>query len=136
MIKTPHLATDGIIKLYNKQNKFLGIVLIQRLNKPYGLALPGGFVDIGETVEAALVREMKEEVTLDVKIEKLLNIYSNPNRDERFHTASAVYICSAFGLPKAADDAKEVFVYPLDKIPFEKLVFDHKEILEDFLLER
>lgn len=133
MIKTPFLAVDGIIKLYNDENIFLGIVLIQRLNKPYGLALPGGFVDIGEKVEDALLREMKEEVTLDVTIEKLLNIYSDPIRDERFHAASVVYVCSAVGVPKAADDAKEVFVYALKDIPFQSLVFDHKQILKDFI---
>ncbi len=133
MIKTPYLSVDGIIKLYNKDDKFQGIVFIQRLNPPYGIALPGGFVDIGESVEDALVREMKEEVSLDVKIESLLGIYSNPKRDPRFHTASAVYICKAYGEPKAADDAKEVYMYSLDEIPFDKLVFDHAEIMRDFL---
>jgi len=133
MIKTPFLATDGIIELYNEKNNFRGIVLIQRLNKPYGLALPGGFVDIGEKVEDALKREMKEETSLDVTITKLQNIYSDPKRDPRFHTASAVYVCKSFGEPKANDDAKEVYIYPLDKIPLDKLVFDHKVILKDYL---
>jgi 8-oxo-dGTP diphosphatase len=133
MIKTPHLSTDGIIKLFDKKEKFQGIVLIERLNKPYGLALPGGFVDIGEKVEDALIREMKEETSLDVKIESLLNIYSDPKRDPRFHTASVVYICKAYGVPKAQDDAKEVFIYNLDEIPLSKLVFDHRKIIEDFL---
>jgi len=133
MIKTPYLSVDGIIKLYNKDDKFQGIVFIQRLNPPYGIALPGGFVDIGESVEDALLREMKEEVSLDVKIESLLGIYSNPKRDPRFHTTSAVYICKAYGEPKAADDAKEVYMYSLDEIPFDKLVFDHAEIMRDFL---
>lgn len=133
MIKTPHLSTDGIIKLYDKDENFKGIVLIQRLNKPHGLALPGGFVDIGEKVEDALIREMKEETTLDVKIESLLNIYSDPKRDPRFHTASAVYICKAYGIPKAADDAKEVYIYKPKDLPLDKLVFDHKKIVEDFL---
>lgn len=133
MIKTPHLATDGIIKLYDKNENLQGVVFIQRLNSPHGIALPGGFVDIGESVEDALIREMKEEVSLDVQIESLLGIYSNPKRDPRFHTASAVYICKAYGEPKAADDAKEVYLYGLDEIPFDSLVFDHSEIMKDFL---
>jgi 8-oxo-dGTP diphosphatase len=133
MIKTPYLATDGIIKLYNKEEQFQGIVFIQRLNAPHGIALPGGFVDIGESVEAALVREMKEEVSLDVTIESLLGIYSNPKRDSRFHAASAVFICKAYGEPKAADDAKEVYLFDIESIPFKSLVFDHSDILKDYL---
>ena len=133
MIKTPFLAVDGIIKLYDENENFQGIVLIERLNRPLGVAIPGGFVDIGETVENAVVREMKEETTLDITIESLLGVYSDPARDERFHTASIVYICKAYGTPKAADDAKEVYVYKIDEIPLEKLVFDHKKIILDFL---
>lgn len=133
MIKTPFLAVDGIIKLYDENENFQGIVLIERLNKPLGVAIPGGFVDIGETVENAVIREMKEETTLDITIESLLGVYSDPKRDERFHTASIVYICKAYGTPKAADDAKEVYVYKIDEIPLEKLVFDHKQIILDFL---
>lgn len=133
MIKTPHLSVDGIIRLFDKNNNFKGLVFIERLNAPYGIALPGGFVDLQESVEDALVREMKEEVSLDVKILSLQNIYSEPNRDPRFHTASAVYVCEAFGQPKAQDDAKEVFIYKLDEIPLDKLVFDHKKIVEDYL---
>ena len=133
MIKTPFLAVDGIIKLYDEKENFKGIVLIERLNRPLGVAIPGGFVDIGETVENAVVREMKEETTLDITIESLLGVYSDPSRDERFHTASVVYICKAYGTPKAADDAKEVYVYKIDEIPLEKLVFDHKKIILDFL---
>ena len=86
-----------------------------------------------ETVENAVVREIKEETTLDITIESLLGVYSDPARDERFHTASVVYICKAYGTPKAADDAKEVYVYKIDEIPLEKLVFDHKQIILDFL---
>lgn len=133
MIKTPFLTVDGIIKLYDKNENFKGIVLIDRLNKPLGYAIPGGFVDIGETVETAVVREMKEETSLDIKIESLLGVYSDPKRDERFHTVSIVYVCKAYGEPKAQDDAKEVFVYKLDELPLEKLVFDHKKIICDFL---
>ena len=133
MIKTPYLAVDGIIKLYDEKENFKGIVLIERLNRPLGVAIPGGFVDIGETVENAVIREMKEETSLDITIESLLGVYSDPARDERFHTASIVYICKAYGTPKAADDAKEVYVYKIDEIPLEKLVFDHKKIILDFL---
>jgi 8-oxo-dGTP diphosphatase len=135
MIQTPHLSADGIIRLYDENEEFQGIVFIERLNEPFGIALPGGFVDIGEKVEDALVREMKEEVSLDVQIESLLGVYSDPKRDPRFHTATAVYICKAIGEPKACDDAKSVFVYKIEDIPYDKLVFDHKEIVEDFIKE-
>lgn len=132
MIQTPFLAVDGIVEIYNDAGAFEGIVLIERLNKPTGLAIPGGFVDIGETVETAVVREMKEEISLDVTIKSLLGVYSDPTRDSRFHCVSIVYICKAFGKPIGADDAKEAFVYALDKIPYEKLVFDHAKIISDY----
>lgn len=134
-IQTPLLATDGIIKLYDKNENFIGIVFITRKNPPLGLALPGGFVDIGEKVEDALKREMKEEVSLDVTIQKLLGVYSDPKRDNRFHCVSCTYICKAYGKPIAADDAKSIEIYSLDEIPFDKLVFDHKQIIKDFLKE-
>ena len=128
---TPFLTVDGIIKIFNPN--FSGIVLIKRKNSPLGFALPGGFVDYGERVEEALKREMKEETNLDVKIEKLQGIYSDPNRDPRLHTSSAVFVCEANTLPRAGDDAKEAFVFKLEDIPWDELVFDHKKILEDFL---
>jgi len=131
-INTPFLAVDGIIKIFD-EDKFLGIVLIKRKNPPLGIALPGGFVDVGEKVEDALKREMKEETSLDVKIERLLGIYSDPKRDPRFHTVSCVFVCSANGEPKGGDDAKIAKIYRLEDIPFDKLVFDHKKILEDFI---
>jgi 8-oxo-dGTP diphosphatase len=128
---TPFLTVDGIVKIFAPE--FKGIVLIKRKNPPLGFALPGGFVDYGESVEDALKREMKEEINLDVKIEKLLGIYSTPDRDPRIHTASCVFICSASQFPKAGDDAKEAFIFKLEDIPFERLVFDHSQILKDFI---
>lgn len=132
MIQTPFLAVDGIVEIYNDAGVFEGIVLIERLNNPKGLALPGGFVDIGETVETAVVREMKEEISLDVTIKSLLGVYSDPKRDSRFHCVSIVYVCEAFSVPVGADDAKEAFVYPLDNIPYDKLVFDHAQIIREY----
>ena len=132
MIKTPFLAVDGIVEIYNDDAIFQGIVLIERRNKPIGLALPGGFVDIGETVETAVVREMAEEISLEVSIESLLGVYSDPSRDSRFHCVSVVYVCKSIGTPVGADDAKEAFVYALDDLPYDKLVFDHAKIIRDY----
>ena len=132
MIQTPLLAVDGIVEIYSDAGLFEGIVLIERLNTPKGLALPGGFVDIGESVETAVVREMKEELSLDVTIKSLHGVYSDPARDSRFHCVSIVYVCKAHGRPLGADDAKEAFIYSLDTIPYEKLVFDHAQIIRDY----
>ena len=136
MIKTPFLAVDGIVEIFSDYGIFEGIVLIERLNTPKGLALPGGFVDIGETVEAAVRREMKEEISLDVTIKSLLGVYSDPKRDSRFHCVSIVYVCRAIGVPVGADDAKEAFVYRLEDIPYDKLVFDHAQIIRDYCNSR
>ncbi len=130
--KTPYLTTDAIIEMYNN-DRFEGIVLIKRKNPPEGLALPGGFVDRGERVEDACKREMQEETGLEVTLTRLLGIYSDPARDPRLHTASAVYIAKARGKPKGGDDAKEAHVYRLDELPLEELVFDHAQIVRDYL---
>ncbi len=132
MIKCPLLAVDGIVRVW-EDDRLKGIVLIERKNEPLGFALPGGFVEVGETVESAILREVKEETNLDCKIKKLFGVYSDPNRDPRFHVVSIVYVLDSFGVPKAGDDAKSVFIFPLEEIPFEKLVFDHSKILIDFI---
>ncbi len=129
--QTPYLTTDGIVEIYNASEEFLGIVLIQRKNTPTGLALPGGFVDVGESVEDAVVREMKEEISLDVEIKELFGVYSDPNRDKRFHTASVIYVCKAYGNPIGADDAKEAMVVKLENLDLNKLVYLSKNKLRE-----
>ena len=132
MIETPKLTTDVIIRVW-EEDRFQGIVLIDRKNPPLGLAIPGGFVEVGESVETAALREMKEEVGLDVQLVGLLGVYSDPKRDPRFHTASVVFVGDATGKPQAASDAQEASIYLLEEIPLDRLVFDHREILLDFL---
>jgi 8-oxo-dGTP diphosphatase len=128
-IKTPLLAVDIIIRLVDDYAN--PIILIKRKNPPYGWALPGGFVDIGETLEHAAMREAKEEISLDVEIKGLLGCYSDPKRDPRMHVVSAVFIAEATGMPVAADDAMEVEIFRLSQLP-EMLAFDHKQILKDY----
>ena len=128
---TPLLAADAIIELVNEDNQ-ISIVLIERKNPPYGWAIPGGFVDVGETVEHAAIREAKEEVCLDVKLTCLLGVYSDPARDARGHTVTAIYIATANGVPQAADDAKSVKLFNIDALPIE-LAFDHDAVLKDYL---
>lgn len=127
--ETPSLAADTIIELTDRPGR--PIVLIERKFPPYGWALPGGFVDIGESLEQAAVREAAEETALAVALTRLLGVYSDPRRDARGHTVSAVYVAEAGGEPKAQDDAKTVGVFGLDDLPI-KLAFDHARILEDY----
>lgn len=127
--ETPSLAADTIIELTDRPGR--PIVLIERRFPPYGWAIPGGFVDIGESLEQAAVREAVEETALVVTLTRLLGIYSDPGRDVRGHTVSAVYVAEASGEPQAQDDAKNVAVFALDDLPGE-LAFDHVRILEDY----
>lgn len=108
-----------------------GIVLIKRKNPPFGWALPGGFVEYGETLEEAAMREAKEETGLDVELIRQFHSYSSPDRDPRFHTITTVFIAKGRGTPRAADDAKEVAIFTKDSLP-EDIAFDHRQILMDY----
>lgn len=127
--QTPSLTVDTIIRLLDKPGN--PIVLIERKYPPFGWAIPGGFVDIGETVEAAAIREAKEETCLDVTLTGLLGVYSDPSRDPRGHTVSLIYMAEAHGEPRAEDDAKAVKWWNLNDLPAE-LAFDHAKILADY----
>ncbi|NPV05005.1 MAG: NUDIX hydrolase [Syntrophaceae bacterium] len=113
----------------------LGIVLIRRKNPPDGWALPGGFVDYGESLEEAAVREALEETSLSVTLTGQMHTYSNPFRDPRRHTITTVYTATAEGAPRAGDDAAQVGIFREDSLP-SPIVFDHADILADYFRKR
>jgi 8-oxo-dGTP diphosphatase len=124
---TPLIAVDVIIEYQG------GIVLIERKNEPFGWAIPGGFVDVGEPLERAAVREAMEETSLKVELRELLYVYGKPTRDRRGHTVSLVYIGEGTGELSAADDAKAASVFRQDDVP-SPLAFDHREIISDYYM--
>lgn len=124
-LKTPFLTIDIIIRYRG------GIVLIERKNHPHGWALPGGFVDIGESLEEAAVREAKEETSLDVVLLEQFYAYSKPDRDPRFHTVSVVFIGDGKGVLKGRDDARKALVFTEDSLP-DQIAFDHRTIINDY----
>lgn len=131
--RNPTPTVDIIIELLDQPHR--PIILIERKNPPYGWAIPGGFIDYGETVETAARREAMEEVNLVVDLVEQFYVYSDPNRDPRQHTLSIVFIATATGEPKALDDAKTVKIFPMWEIP-SNLCFDHDKILKDYCYYR
>jgi 8-oxo-dGTP diphosphatase len=125
---TPLLTVDVVIELLDRPGE---IVLIERAHEPLGFALPGGFVDVGETVEQAAVREVREETGLTVTLIDLLGVYSDPARDRRGHTVSVVFVGRAHGVPTGGDDAKHAGGYRPERPPL--LAFDHAKIIDDYL---
>ncbi|MGD8423849.1 MAG: NUDIX hydrolase [Gammaproteobacteria bacterium] len=126
--QTPLLAVDVVVELPERPGR--PVVLIGRRNPPLGWALPGGFVDVGETVEEAAVREIAEETGLAISEPELLGVYSAPDRDPRGHTVSVVFAAAGAGRPRAGDDARElILVDPCDP---PETVFDHSVILADY----
>ena len=123
----PYVTVDALIELPE------GIVIIKRSNPPFGWALPGGFVDNGESLEDAVIREAKEETNLDLIEPRQFHTYSDPKRDPRFHTIGTVFIAKAKGTPKAGDDAADLKVIKLEEIKKLQFAFDHKKILQDYL---
>jgi 8-oxo-dGTP diphosphatase len=122
--KNPVPTVDIIIEVDG------GIVLIERQNPPHGWAIPGGFVDYGESFETAAVREAKEETGLDVLLVRQFHTYSQPDRDPRQHTASTVFIATAAGAPRGGDDALQARIFQQNNLP--ELVFDHQRIVADY----
>jgi len=124
--QNPIPTVDIIIEIPSK-----GIVLIKRKNPPYGWAIPGGFLDYGESLEEAAIREAKEETNLDVELIRQFHTYSDPERDPRHHTVSTVYIAKGKGIPQAKDDALEIGIFNESSLP-EDIAFDHRWILKDY----
>lgn len=129
---SPYVAVDIVIEALDEHRR-KGIVLIERGHPPYVgcWALPGGFVEIGESCETAAVREAKEETGLDVTLLAQLPVFSDPHRDPRAHVMSVGYIAKATGIPEGGDDAVRAAVFALDELP--QLAFDHEQRIEQYI---
>jgi ADP-ribose pyrophosphatase YjhB (NUDIX family) len=127
--RNPIPTVDIIIEISTVEKS--GIILIERRNPPFGWALPGGFVDYGESLEQAATREALEETSLNVHLISQFHSYSDPSRDPRQHTITTVYIASATGIPKAADDAVNLDIFDENHLPG-PIVFDHQLIIQDY----
>jgi 8-oxo-dGTP diphosphatase len=130
--RNPTPTVDILIELADQPGK---LVFVERKNEPRGLALPGGFVDAGEWVADAAVREAKEETGLDVTLVELFHVYSDPARDPRQHTMSTVFIATASGTPVGSDDAARCIIAAPDDDGL-TLVFDHATIVADYVRYR
>ena len=126
--QNPLPTADIIIEISGK------IILIKRKNPPYGWALPGGFIEYGESAEEAAVREAQEETGLHIKDLRQFHVYSAPGRDPRFHTLTVVFTAKSSGTPRAASDAQEIGFFTKENLP--ELAFDHKYILDDYFSKR
>ena len=141
MYKNPSPTTDIIIEYYDGKKE--GVVLIERKNPPYGLAIPGGFAEYGLSLEDNAIKEAKEETGLDIILENPehpLCVHSKPDRDPRGHMISIAYIAKGYGILKGGDDAKGARIYSIDEIleltNNNNLAFDHADILREYLIYR
>ncbi len=126
----PSPTADVIIELASG-----GVVLVERKYPPPGWAIPGGFIEVGETAETCAVREVREETGLDVELVELLGVYSDPRRDPRRHTITTVYIGRADGIPRASDDAADARAFTESTLPT-PIAFDHAAVLADYFAYR
>ena len=129
--KSPRLTVDMIVRMIDNPNS---VLLIERKNPPYGWAIPGGFVEIGETLEEAVEREIREETSLTVDKVKQFHAYSDPSRDPRGHTVSVVFTGEGIGVPEAMSDAENIRIFSIEELP-RQLAFDHSQILDDYFKE-